>query len=159
MPTYRRRTRVAAPLDEVWSFHSRISGLEALTPGFVNLRVESVVGPDGEADPEVLEPGTRIRMSLRPFGLGPRQSWTSVVVDREETDGAAYFADEMEDGPFPEWRHTHRFYGDGDFTAIVDEVEYRLPGGPLGDAAGAFGDVGFEPMFRHRHRRTRELLE
>ncbi|ESP87240.1 SRPBCC family protein [Candidatus Halobonum tyrrellensis] len=158
MGTYRRRTRVAAPLDEVWSFHSRVSGLEELTPGFMDLRVEAVVGPDGEPDPEILERGATIRMSIRPFGIGPRQSWTSRIVEREERDGSAYFRDEMEDGPFPEWEHTHRFYGDGAGTVIVDEVRYRLPGGPLGGLAEPFGDVGFEPMFRGRHRKTKELL-
>ena len=159
MRSYRRRTRVAAPFDEVWSFHSRVSGLEALTPEFVGLRVESVVGPDGERDPEVLGVGTRIRMSVRPFGVGPRQSWTSRIVEREESEGAAHFRDEMEDGPFPEWRHTHRFYSDDDGTVIVDHVEYRLPGGPLGEAAGPLAVVGFDPMFRHRHRKTGELFE
>jgi len=159
MSTYRRQTRVAAPFDEVWTFHSRISGLEALTPDFMNLRVERVTGPDGEPDPEVLEAGTRVDMSMRPLGVGPRRTWTSVITEREAGDGSAMFRDTMEDGPFPEWVHTHRFFADGDETLVADEVEYRLPGGPVGELAGPLGRVGFEPMFRYRHRRTRELLE
>ncbi|WP_254537798.1 SRPBCC family protein [Halomarina litorea] len=159
MPTYQRRTRVRAPFDEVWDFHSRISGLEALTPPFMNLRVEEVVGPDGERDPGVMEAGTRAYSSIRPFGVGPRQRWVSHIVEREEWDGSAYFADEMEEGPFPHWRHTHAFEEDGDGTILDDHVEYRLPFGPVGSVAGLFGDVGFEPMFRYRHRKTRELLE
>jgi ligand-binding SRPBCC domain-containing protein len=159
MSTYRRQTRVAAPLSEVWTFHSRISGLEALTPSFMNLRVEGVTGPDGEPDPEVLEAGSRIDMSMRPFEVGPRQTWTSVVTERREGDGTAMFRDRMEGGPFPEWVHTHRFFADGEETLVVDTVEYRLPGGPVGEALGPLGWVGFEPMFRYRHRRTRELLE
>ena len=153
MSTYRRETRVAAPLSEVWAFHSQVSGLEALTPSFTNLRVEGVTGPDGEPDPEVLEAGTRIDMSMRPFDVGPRQTWTSVITEREEHDGSAMFRDTMEGGPFPRWVHTHRFLADG-----VDD-EYQLPGGPVGELAGPVGWVGFEPMFRYRHRRTRELLE
>jgi ligand-binding SRPBCC domain-containing protein len=159
MSTYRRQTRVTAPLSEVWTFHSRISGLEALTPSFMNLRVEGVTGPDGEPDPEVLEAGSRIDMSMRPFEVGPRQTWTSVVTERREGDGTAMFRDRMEGGPFPEWVHTHRFFADGEETLVVDTVEYRLPGGPVGEALGPLGWVGFEPMFRYRHRRTRELLE
>lgn len=159
MSTYRRRTRVDAPFDEVWSFHSRVTGLEAVTPSFMNLRVERIVGPDGEVDPDVLGTGTRLRMSVRPFGVGPRRPWTSHIREREagETDG--YFVDTMEEGPFPAWRHTHRFRADGDGTIVQDDVRYRLPGGPLGRALGPFAVVGFEPMFRHRHRLTRELLE
>jgi ligand-binding SRPBCC domain-containing protein len=158
MPTYRRQTRVAAPLEEVWEFYSRVSGLEALTPDFMNLRVERVIGPDGEPDPDVLDAGSRIDLSMRPFGVGPQQSWTSVVTEREAGDGSAMFRDTMEGGPFPEWDHTHRFFADGDETLVVDHVAYRLPGGPLGDLVGPLGWAGFEPMFRYRHRRTRELL-
>jgi ligand-binding SRPBCC domain-containing protein len=158
MPTYRRRTRVAAPLEEVWEFHSRIDGLEALTPGFMNLSVERTTGPDGEPDPAVLEAGSRIEMTMRPFGIAPRQRWTSVITERTAGEGSAYFVDVMEAGPFPEWTHTHRFFADGDGTIVDDQVEYRLPGGPLGRALGPLGRVGFEPMFRYRHRTTRELL-
>jgi len=161
MSTYRRRVRVAAPFDEVWAFHSDIAGLEALTPGFMNLRVERVVGPDGETDPETLVAGTEIGMSARPFGVGPRQSWISRIDERdEEIDaGRARFVDTMEGGPFPMWRHTHRFYEHGDSTVVDDEVRYELPGGSLGRTASPLGWLGFEPMFRYRHRKTREVLE
>lgn len=159
MPTYRRRTRVDAPLDVVWDFHSRIEGLEALTPGWANLRVEAVRGPDGEEEPEILETGTRVRLSVRPFGVGPRQTVVSVISARERGDGSAYFQDVMDDGPLAEWEHTHSFFADGDATVARDRVEYRLPGGRVGAAASPLAVVGFEPMFRYRHRHTQELLE
>jgi ligand-binding SRPBCC domain-containing protein len=159
MATYSRLTRVAAPLDEVWDFHSRISGLEALTPDWMNLRVESVTGPDGEPDPEVLESGAEIEMSMRPLGVGPRQSWTSVILDREFDGDTATFRDEMRGGPFQKWVHTHRFVADGEETIVDDEVAYELPGGSVGRTASPIAVVGFEPMFRGRHRTTKELLE
>jgi ligand-binding SRPBCC domain-containing protein len=159
MSVYQREARVGAPLSEVWDFHSNVSGLQALTPGFMNLRVESVTGPDGEPDPEVLEVGAAIDLSMRPFGVAPRQSWTSVIAEREYGVGAAMFRDAMEDGPFDRWVHTHRFFADGDGTKIRDRVEYRLPGGSMGNAASPVAVVGFEPMFRFRHRKTKEILE
>jgi ligand-binding SRPBCC domain-containing protein len=159
MPVYQRRTRVAAPLDAVWAFHSQVSGLEALTPGWMNLRIEGVEGPDGDSDPAVLETGSRIDASVRPFGVGPRQRWTSLITAREEGEGRASFTDEMVDGPFREWEHTHRFFRDGDETVVDDRVTYALPLGAVGDAVGPLARVGFEPMFRYRHRRTRDLLE
>lgn len=159
MAVYERRTRIRAPLDDVWSFYSRIGGLVALTPGWMNMRVESVRDADGEFDPEVLEPGARIRASIRPFGVGPRQRWTSLIVEREESDGAAMFRDEMRGGPFERWEHTHSFFADGDETIAVDRVEYELPLGSLGEVAGPLAKVGFEPMFRYRHEKTKELLE
>ncbi|MGA9403362.1 SRPBCC family protein [Haladaptatus sp.] len=158
MAIYQREVWVDAPFEDVWRFYSTTDGLEALTPGWMNLRVEGVRGPDGEADPDVLEAGTQIRMSLRPFGVGPRQRWTSTIVEREEENYAAMFRDEMSDGPFPEWEHTHQFYaGDLQQTLVRDKVEYRFPA--LGEAGNPLAKVGFEPMFLYRHAKTKHLLE
>jgi ligand-binding SRPBCC domain-containing protein len=188
MPTYQREVRVAAPLDDVWAFHSRVEGLEALTPDWMGLRVEGVRRPgddrdgdEAERDAEVLDAGTEIRLSVRPLGVGPRQRWTSRITRRERGDGdsgsgdgdssrpvrregAAVFEDEMVDGPFPEWRHRHQFYAvSDDETLVRDRVAYELPiVGRLpavGGLLGPLGWLGFEPMFRERHRRTKRILE
>jgi ligand-binding SRPBCC domain-containing protein len=161
MPTYERETRVAAPLDDVWEFHRTVRGLTALTPDWMGLRVESLCGPDGEPldREDTLVAGSRVSLSVRPFGVGPRQSWTSVIRARERSGGAAFFRDEMVDGPFTHWVHTHAFYADDGETLLRDRVEYRLPLGAVGDIAGPLAVVGFEPMFRERHRRTRRRLE
>ncbi len=156
MPTYSRRTRVPAPLSDVWAFHSRVEGLETLTPAFLHLDVGTVRGPDGEPDPELLVEGTEIELSLTPFGVFPRQRWVSKITEREEKEGRAWFRDEMRDGPFPHWVHTHLFFADGDETVVEDRVAYELPLGPLGRLVGPLGVLGFEPMFRDRHRRTRK---
>jgi ligand-binding SRPBCC domain-containing protein len=159
METYERSVRVSAPFEEVWEFHSDESGLVALTPGWMRLEIEAVTGADGEPDPEVLDAGSVVESSVRPFGVGPRQTWVSEITARERTGGSAYFKDVMAEGPFPEWEHTHLFYADGGETIVRDRVRYELPGGSLGRAVGPLGVVGFEPFFRYRHRRTRELLE
>jgi len=165
MPTYRRTTRIAAPIDEVWAFHSTIDGLVALTPDWMHLEIARVEGPDGEADPAVLTVGSHIQLSMQPLGVVPRQQWTSRIVEREPAgtapvEGSAYFVDDMVDGPFREWEHTHTFHADGDETILVDSVTYRLPLGALGDAVGPLAKVGFEGMFRDRHRRTsRQLVD
>ncbi|NHN40094.1 SRPBCC family protein [Halorubellus sp. JP-L1] len=159
MPTFQRDVRVHAPFETVWDFHSDVAGLEALTPEFMRLEVVSVRGPDGEPEPDVLETGAEIDMRMHPLGVTPALSWTSVIVEREETDGSAYFVDEMRDGPFREWRHAHMFYADDGDTIVRDRVDYRLPFGALGDAVGPFAKLGFEGMFRDRHGRTKRLLE
>lgn len=159
MKRFERSTRISAPLSAVWEFHSDTDGLVALTPGWMNLEIESVRGPDGEPDPPILEAGAVIDASVRPFGKGPRQRWVSEITEREQTEGTAYFTDVMAEGPFPEWEHTHLFYADGDETILRDRVEFELPFGPLGKLGEPFAPLGFEPFFRFRHRRTRSLLE
>lgn len=159
MPTFERETHVRAPFEEVWAFHSTLDGLEALTPAFFNLRVESVRGPDGDPDPERLEAGAEARLSMRPFGVGPRQRWTTRIVERRRDGKAGLFRDEMRDGPFAHWEHTHGFYADDGGTRVRDRVEYDLPLDELGRLAGPFAVMGFEPMFRYRHRETKRRLE
>lgn len=159
MHTYERSVRVQAPFEDVWDFHSTEAGLEALTPDWMGLEVESVTGPDGEPDPDELEAGSTVGASVRPFDIGPRQEWTSEIVARDRTKGAGFFRDTMRDGPFEEWEHTHLFYADDGTTLIRDHVEYELPFGPLDTLFGPLAVVGFEPMFRYRHKRTRSLLE
>lgn len=159
MATYTRRTRIDAPLAAVWAFHGQIDGLEALTPAWMGLRVEGVVGPDGDAEPAELFEGSEITMASRPFGVAPESRWLSRIVARERDDGYRMFRDDMLGGPFALWVHTHEFYGDGDETVMIDTVNYELPAGPLGPLVNRLAVVGFEPMFRYRHRRTKELLE
>jgi len=159
MAVYTRETRVRAPFEEVWAFHSTLDGLEALTPDVMHLTIQDVTGPDGNPDPDVLAAGTHVDLAMQPFGVLPRQSWTTVITERSEGDGTAEFQDVMEDGPFPTWEHTHRFVADGDATVIADRVEYTLPGGALGRRLSRLGWPGFEAMFRGRHRTTKALLE
>lgn len=159
MPTFKSETHVRAPFEDVWTFHSTLDGLKAITPGFVNLRVESVCGPDGEPAPDQLEAGTEVELSVRPFGIGPRQGWTTCIIERKHEGDAAIFRDEMRGGPFDRWVHTHSFFADDGGTLVRDHVEYELPLGELGRLAGPFAFVGFEPMFRYRHRETKRRLE
>lgn len=160
MATYRRRTRVRAPLETVWEFHSTTDGLEALTPNWMGLTVSSVRGPEGVSDPDELVEGTEISMRSKPFGVFPESRWISRITEHREGDGYCMFRDDMLGGPFDIWVHTHEMYGDGNETVLIDTVEYELPlGGPLGDRLDSAAVVGFEPMFRYRHQRTKDLLE
>ncbi|WP_232685918.1 SRPBCC family protein [Halobacterium zhouii] len=174
MATYERTVRVHAPLADVWAFHATIDGLVSLTPDWAELRVDGIESPGG-SDSNVLVPGTRVRLSVRPFGVGPRIRWTSRIVEREEresvsgersesearrgakqNDGVAYFVDEMESGPLPEWRHEHYVYGDGGETLVRDRVTYRAPAGRVGTA---LVDACLVSLFYYRHRRMRDIFE
>jgi len=159
MPAFEYESYVDAPLDNVWDFHSRIVGLTELTPDWMRLRVDATTGPDGEPDPEILEEGASVDVSLKPFGVFPRVSWTSVITERDRDGDEAYFVDEMSDGPFKKWRHTHSFEAQGDETLVRDRVEYALPLWMLGRAGSPLFRFNAYMMFRQRHRRTREIFE
>jgi len=156
MATFERELRVRAPLADVWAFHSTTDGLRSLTPDWLNLRIERIERPTDEPEAHVLTAGTRIHASVRPFGVGPRQTWVSHITEREESEEKAYFVDVMEGGPFSEWEHTHLFYADGDETLIRDHVEYR---GPVGGVGDGLAELGLAPMFWYRHRRTSAILD
>jgi ligand-binding SRPBCC domain-containing protein len=158
MPTFTYESRVDAPLDEVWEFHSTTDGLVELTPGWMNLTVEETRDPDGKPNPDVLEKGAEVDVSVKPLGVLPRVTWRSVILERDRDDGRAYFVDRMENGPFKSWEHTHGFEGDGDGTVVRDTVEYALPLWMLGRAGSPAFRLNARLMFRYRHRRTRELL-
>lgn len=159
MALYTRATRIRAPFERVWRFHARPEGLLALTPGWVGLRIESAVGPTGDPDPQELSAGSAVVVSVRPFGVGPRRGWRSVIEERRRDDGAGLFRDRMESGPFDRWEHTHAFYADDGSTVVRDRVDYELAGGSVGPVLSRLAVVGLGPTFRYRHRRTRQLLE
>lgn len=159
MATYTRRIHIRASLESVWDFHATTAGLEAITPGWMGLTVESVSGTEGTAESDQLTSGSRIRMRARPFGRAPTQRWTSVITDRQRSENQASFTDEMVGGPFPEWRHTHLFRSVAGGTLMTDHVEYSFPGGRLGHLLSPLGNLGLAPMFTYRHAKTRELLE
>lgn len=155
MTVFRIETVFDAPLDRVWELHTTGSGLERLTPSAFDLRIEGV--RDGRPD-EPLPAGAEIDVSANFLGLGSRDSWTGVVTTSDRGEDRAVFRDEMRDGTFPAWEHTHRFESlpEGG-TRMVDRIAYRLPSpaGPVSPVAR----LGLWPLFRYRHRRARAILD
>lgn len=153
MATFRWTSVLDVPFERVWDFHSRIDGLDALTPAWVGLSVDSIHIPPGGPE-DVLVPGSEITLSARPLGVIPGGTWRSRITDRRESADSAMFQDIIVDGPLEEWTHTHRFdalpYG----TLIHDTVEYALP------VPGT--DQLMKPplaaYFAYRHHRTARVL-
>lgn len=159
MHSFERLTHIEAPFETVWQFHSEPTGLDRLTPDWVGLRFERAVGPDGTTIDPALEPGVRLTYSARPLGIGPRTETTARIVDRWHEGNRAEFRDELVDGPFSQWEHSHSFLGTDDGTIVRDRVEFALPGGQLGTALEPLFEVGLAVAFWGRHRRTKRLLE
>jgi ligand-binding SRPBCC domain-containing protein len=156
VPVFQRETTFDAPLDAVWRLHTTGEGLARLTPSVFDLRIEAVRGADTD---ETLPEGAEIDVSTNPGGVGGRDRWTSVIVESELDDDRAVFTDEMHDGIFPTWVHTHSFETVfGDETLMRDRIEYRLPT-VAGDLVSPFAPVGFVPMFAYRHWKAARILE
>jgi uncharacterized protein (TIGR01777 family) len=124
-PQYRllHRTRIPAPLDDVFAFFSDAANLAVLTPPWTDLRFLT-------APPHATHEGLVIDYRLR---LGPfPMRWRTVI---RTWDPPRRMVDVQTRGPYRLWWHEHRFEADGDGTRMEDRVWYRLPFGPLGRLA------------------------
>ena len=115
-----RTTTLRGDLARVFEFFKNPGNLETITPPWLGFRVTSTT------DNAVRE-GTRIRYRLSLFGLP--LSWESRIT---EYTANSHFADEQVHGPYSRWYHRHSFRQVNDGVEMTDDVEYRLPFGPLG---------------------------
>jgi uncharacterized protein (TIGR01777 family) len=147
MSRVRYRSRIEAPASEVFAWLARPAAVERLVPPWVPVRVIEREG--GIAD------GGRVVLAIR---LGPvRTRW--VVRHRDYVEGRE-FTDHQVVGPFAAWRHGHRVVPEGPEQSILeDDVEYRLPLGPVG---AWLGERSVERMlartFSYQHEQIRHDL-
>ncbi|HZT83449.1 MAG TPA: SRPBCC family protein, partial [Gemmataceae bacterium] len=139
--TYVRRTRLAAPAEEVFRWHTRPGAFERLTPPWD--RVEVVERTGG------LHDGGRVtlRVPVGPF----RRRWVAEHFDYQE---GKLFRDRQLEGPFASFEHTHRIEPDGpDACWLEDQVVYTPPLGSFGHLVGS-GLIRsrLERTFAYRHR-------
>lgn len=138
------RSRIAAPPDEVFAWHSNPCAFERLTPPWKNADVVEAAGGIAAGD------WKHLRIPIAgPLGF----SWKLVHGDSVHQPG---FVDIQEEGPFRSWRHEHRFLTDGDGnTMLEDRLTYELPYGWAGRLlAGRRIEMELDRLFRLRHRRT-----
>jgi hypothetical protein len=143
METFVRRTRIAAPAEEVFRWHAGPGAFERLNPPWEP--VEIVARHGG------VENGAVVVLRM---GLGPlSQSWVAEHRDYQE---GRQFRDVQVSGPFAHWVHTHRFEPDGPSACYLeDHIEYALPLGAVGRlGGGALVRQKLERMFTYRHRVT-----
>lgn len=135
-----KQTEIPASPEEVFEWHELPGAVEKLTPPWE--RVEMVERAKS------LEIGTRVVFKVY---TGP--VWKRWVAEHVEYDPPRLFTDVQREGPFAYWRHRHRFEAtDHGTTMMIDEVEYALPLGFLGELfGGAFTRAKLRKMFDYRH--------
>ena len=134
-------TEIPATPEDVFAWHESAGAVEKLTPPWE--KVEMVERA------ESLKVGTKVVFRV---AMGPlRQRW---VAEHIEYDPPRLFTDIQREGPFSYWCHRHRFEPTGHGTTrMIDEIEYELPLGLLGDLlGGAFTKGKLQRMFDYRHR-------
>ena len=147
MSHFKKSTLLHQRPAEVYQWHARPGAFARLTPPWEDVRVT-----EGGGGP--IHDGLRVVLTNR---LGPlRLRWVANHTDVVEGRG---FTDVMESGPFSSWRHEHRFEDADSGCRLVDDIEYRIPGGALGRVLGnRFIRRKLERMFAFRHRITEQDL-
>lgn len=116
----RHKTRIDAPLSEVFEFFSKAENLSLITPAGMEFDIVTPV-------PVTMGPGTVIDYKIK---LGPvPMSWRTVI---EDWQPGRKFVDAQHRGPYRCWWHEHHFEADGDTTLMEDRVYYTPPLGLLG---------------------------
>jgi uncharacterized protein (TIGR01777 family) len=145
---FQRRTRIEAPAEAVFAWHTRPGALERLVPPWERVVVEDRTGG--------IEEGARVvlRVGAGPIGL----RWVAIHGD---VIPGRQFSDRQVRGPFRHWRHRHGFEPDGPSVChLEDNVEYALPLGWLGSiVAGRNVREKLERMFAYRHAVTKADIE
>ena len=143
MPTFLKRTHLAAPAEVVFRWHARPGAFERLTPPWAPVTVVERSGG--------IDTGARVVLDIP---VGPtRVRW--VAEHRNYVEGRR-FTDVQVSGPFARWAHTHSFEPDGPGACVLeDRIEYDLPLGAAGALVGGpFVSRMLERMFAYRHRVT-----
>ena len=142
-----RRQEVNAPLADVFAFFERPDNLSRITPGdmgFVILTPPPLRTRDGA----ILDYVLRV--------LGVQIHWRTMITSYNPPH---HFVDEQLLGPYLFWHHAHRFEETPNGCAIIDDVRYVMPFGPLGEIAHAlFVKRQLTHIFDYRSRRISEMF-
>jgi uncharacterized protein (TIGR01777 family) len=91
--------------------------------------------------------------------MGPDPLALRWVAEHHDVIEGRQFCDRQVQGPFAHWDHTHRFEPVGEEESrLVDQIQYALPGGRLGERVAPWLEPELRRQFAYRHRVTRRDL-
>lgn len=136
---------VNADIDRVWDFYTDIGHLEVITPPHVRLRlVKSSTGSR-------LREGTEVWLE---GNLMVKSTWHSKITELRPY----VYVDEMLEGRFKVWKHTHAFERADGGTKVIDEIDFELRYGIIGRMLEGYAYKQLERIFAHRKEATIKAL-
>lgn len=138
---------VPQPVEKVFPFFADEKNLETITPPWLNFKVL------GKSTPR-LQSGTLINYKLAVRGIPLK--WQSVIEDWVPNEK---FVDRQIVGPYSHWHHTHTFEPHPQGTLMTDIIEYRVPGGAIGELLGGwYVRRDLEKIFAYRRKTIEKLF-
>ena len=130
--------------ERLFDWHSAAGAFKRLAPPWAPPQILSKCGFG-------IEKGVRVVLRV-PLALGISQKWEHL---HDACERPNYFRDIQVRGPFPLWRHTHRFIKnpqEGAPTTLKDEIEFTPPLGMIGRIISKnFILKNLNRVFRYRH--------
>jgi len=137
---------INAGIDRVWEFYTDLHHLNVITPRQLQLRVDNAIS-------QKLAAGHRVSLSGR---FVTRRTWNTDITYL----GPYVYVDEMKNGPFKQWKHTHTFKKISDNeTEVVDDIDFELPYGVIGRLFEGYATSQLAKIFDHRQEATKAALE
>jgi ligand-binding SRPBCC domain-containing protein len=114
---------VKADATTTWDFFSRAENLPAITPRWLNCKVQT-------PSPIDMRDGALLDYTIRWMGIPVK--WRTRIIDWSPP---RQFIDLQLRGPYALWHHQHVFEPTEEGTSCRDRVIYRLPAGAVGRVA------------------------
>ncbi len=137
-------------LSAAWDFFSSPRNLGEITPKKMNFKITSMSGGDKMYAGQIIS----YKVNVLPL---VRMRWVTEITHVQQP---GYFADEQRFGPYALWHHKHHFKEVEGGVEMVDEVDYAIPLGLLGQLAHAiFVKREVNRIFDHRYQVLEEYFK
>jgi ligand-binding SRPBCC domain-containing protein len=152
MKTYTLKKTQWLPIqaNQAWDFFSSPRNLSAITPEYMNFKIEEISGGDKMYSGQII----KYTVSVLPF---VRMNW---ITEIKHVTEPSFFVDEQRFGPYKLWHHQHSFTEVRGGVEMTDEVNYALPLGFLGRLAHwLFVGRQLNSIFDYRYKVLQDLFK